>query len=151
MAWCKRYPKTDEPDLARITEYIGSPLWRELCGFVESGYAAKPKVEYSMCSGAPGWNVKYRAGGRSLCTLYPHEGFFTCLVCIGAREAMEAEIVLSACCPYTRELYQKARPVNDTRWLMIDVTSSAVLEDVKSLLSVRVKPKQKPDTGQSNA
>lgn len=151
MAWSKRYAKTDEPALTQIAEYIGSPLWRELCSFVETRYDTQPKVEYSTCSGAPGWNVKYRSGGRALCTLYPHEGFFTCLICIGAKEAMEAELLLSACCPYTRELYQKAKPMNDTRWLMIDVTSEDVLADAKRLLYVRVKPKQKKDICQNHA
>jgi len=141
MTWNNKYPQAVKPALIQIAQYIGSPFWQELCGFVEATYASQPKVEYSTCSGAPGWNVKYRAGGRALCTLYPHEGFFTCLVCIGAKEAMEAELVLSACCDYTRGLYQKARPLNDTRWLMIDVTSEAVLEDVKRLLYVRAKPK----------
>lgn len=149
MAWNERYTKTDEPALAQIAEYIGSPLWRELCDFAEASYGTRPSVEYSTCSGAPGWNVKYRAGGRALCTLYPHSGFFTCLICIGTKEAMEAELVLSACCSYTRELYQKARPMNGTRWLMIDVTSEDVLKDVKELLLVRSKPKQ--NAGQKHA
>lgn len=144
MAWSEQYKKTDEPALTQIAEYIGSPLWRELCGFVETVYESSPKIEYSMCSGAPGWNVKYKKSGRALCTLYPHEGFFTCLICIGAKEAMEAELVLSVCLPNTRELYQKAKPFNDTRWLMIDVTSEAILEDVKRLLYVRAKPKATP-------
>jgi hypothetical protein len=151
MAWSERYAKTDEPALTQIAEYIGSPLWRELCGFVETSYGTLPKVEYSTCTGAPGWNVKYRAGGRALCTLYPHEGFFTCLICIGAKEAMEAELILTVCCAYTQELFQKSRPVNDTRWLMLDVTSEDVLEDVKRLLYVRVKPKQKKDAWQGLA
>ncbi|NCC69035.1 MAG: DUF3788 domain-containing protein [Clostridia bacterium] len=143
MTWSEQNTKADEPALTQIAEYIGSPLWQELCGFVEMSYGTLPKVEYSTCSGAPGWNVKYKKNGRALCTLYPHKGFFTCLICIGAKEAMEAELVLSACLPYTRELYQKAKPFSNTRWLMIDVTSEAILEDVKRLLYVRAKPKQK--------
>jgi len=151
MAWSEQYTKADEPALTQIAEHIGSPLWRELCGFVETGYDTLPKIEYSICSGAPGWNVKYKKSGRALCTLYPHEGFFTCLICIGGREMMEAELVLTACCSYTRELYQKTKAFNGTRWMMMDVTSQEILEDVKSLLRVRAKPKQKEDTGQNHA
>lgn len=151
MVWSEQYTKTDEPALTQIAEYIGSPLWKALCGFVETSFGTLPKLEYSMCSGAPGWNVKYRTGSRALCTLYPHAGFFTCLICIGGREMMEAELVLTACSPYTRELYQKTKAFNGTRWMMIDVTSHVILEDVKRLLYVRTKPKQKKDKGQNHA
>jgi hypothetical protein len=116
-------------------------MWQDFCGYVEAGYGVKPLVEYSMCSGAPGWNVKYKKGGRSLCTLYPREGYFTCLVCIGAKEVLEAELMLPICTAYTRGLYEKARPVNGTRWLMVDVTGEDILEDAKRLLLVREKPR----------
>ncbi len=151
MAWSEQYTQADKPALIQIEEYIGSPLWRALCTFVETNYDIQPNVEYSLCSGAPGWNVKYKKGGRALCTLYPREGFFTCLVCIGAKEATEAELVLSACSPAVQELYRKAKPLNGTRWLMIDVTAEAVLEDVKRLLFVRAKPKPKKDTARNRA
>ena len=142
MTWVGEYPKSIQPALTQIAEYIGSPLWQELCDFVESNYGTLPKVEFSICSGAPGWNVKYKKGSRALCTLYPHEGFFTCLVCIGTKEATEAEFVVSAGCSYIQDLYQKTKPFNGTRWLMIDVTSADILADAESLLFTREKPKR---------
>ncbi|HWQ51278.1 MAG TPA: DUF3788 domain-containing protein [Terriglobales bacterium] len=141
MSWASSYPKSDEPALEQIAGFVASPLWRELRGFVETGYGAAPQVEYSMCSGAPGWNVKYKKGGRSLCTLYPHEGFFTCLICIGAREEVGAGLLLPGCCAYTRALFEKAKPMNGTRWLMMDVTSEDILEDAKRLISLRAGQK----------
>jgi len=145
MSWVTSYPKSDKPMLEEITRFIASPMWQDFCGYVEAGYGVKPTVEYSMCSGAPGWNVKYKKGGRSLCTLYPHEGYFTCLVCIGAKEVLEAELVLPFCTDYTRGLYEKARPVNGTRWLMVDVTGEEILEDAKRLVLVREKPRLKAE------
>lgn len=149
MTWYERYPKAQAPALEQIAEHIGSPLWGELRGFVETTYGFEPRIAYSTCSGAPGWNIKYGKGGRALCTLYPHEGFFTCLICIGGREAMEAELVLTACSAYTRELYQRAKPYNGTRWLMLDVTSRDVLEDVERLFFVRIKPKNSRGGGKA--
>ncbi len=146
MKW-DECPQTVAPALNQIAEHIGSPLWQDLIAFVETTYEVLPNVEYSRCSGARGWNVKYRKGSRALCTLYPHEDFFTCLICIGDRERMEAELVLTACCPYTRELYQKTKAFHGALWLMIDVTSRDILEDVKRLLCVRVKQKRIQATG----
>ncbi|MPM27325.1 hypothetical protein SDC9_73835 [bioreactor metagenome] len=141
MSWVSSYPKSDKPLLEQIASFIACPLWQDFCAYVEVEYKVMPTVEYSMCAAAPGWNVKYKKGGRSLCTLYPHEGYFTCLVCIGAKEVLEAELVMPIFTAYTRALYERARPVNGTRWLMMDVTGEDILEDAKRLLLVREKPR----------
>ena len=117
------------------------PLWGELCQWAEKSYQIEPKVEHSTCSGAPGWNVKYKKGGRALCTLYPDEGQFTALITVGAKEAPEAELLLPTCSDYIRELFARTQTMNGARWLMIRVTDAQVLEDVKKLIRLRVAPK----------
>lgn len=142
MSWAASCPKSDKPALEEIARFIGTPMWQDFCGYVEAEYGVSPMVEYSMCTAAPGWNVKYKKGGRSLCTLYPQKGYFTCLICIGTKEVLEAELVLPICTVYTRALYERARPVNGTRWLMMDVTEEDILQDAKRLLLVREKPRK---------
>ena len=141
MSWFQRYPKSQQPTLEQISEYIASPLWGELCRWAEKSYQIEPKVEHSTCSGAPGWNVKYKKGGRALCTLYPDEGQFTALITVGAKEAPEAELLLPTCSDYIRELFARTQTMNGARWLMIRVTDAQVLEDVKKLIRLRVAPK----------
>ena len=141
MSWFQRYPKSQQPTLEQISEYIESPLWGELCAWAEKAYQIEPKVEHSTCSGAPGWNVKYKKGGRALCTLYPDEGQFTALITVGAKEAPEAELLLPTCSDYIRELFAHTQTMNGARWLMIRVTDARVLEDVKKLIRLRVVPK----------
>lgn len=143
MNWNEQYPKAVQPNLVDISGYIGNPLWQELCGNLESRYKVEPKVEHSICSGAPGWNVKYKKSGRSLCTLYPHDGFFTALVCIGSKEQAEAELLLTNCCSYLQELYEKTDCFNGTRWLMIDVTDAEILTGVLLLIDTRVQKKSR--------
>ena len=141
MNWFQRYPKSQQPTLEQISEYIASPLWGELCRWAEQSYRIEPKVEHSTCSGAPGWNVKYKKGGRALCTLYPDDGQFTAMVTVGTKEAAEAELLLPTCSEYIRELFARTRDFNGGRWLMIRVSDAAVLEDVKKLIRLRVAPK----------
>ena len=141
MNWFERYPKSQQPTLQEIAEFIASPLWSGLCSWAEQAYAIAPKVEHSTCSGAPGWNVKYKKSGRALCTLYPEAGAFTALVTVGAKEAQEAELLLPLCSEYLRELYTRAGALNGARWLMIRVTDPRILADVKSLIRLRVMPK----------
>ena len=141
MNWFERYPKSQQPTLEEIANFIASPLWGELCAWAEKTYQIEPKVEHSTCSGAPGWNVKYRKGGRALCTLYPDDGQFIAMVSVGVKEAPEAELLLPTCSNYIRELFARTQTFNGGRWLMIRVTDPAVLEDVKKLVRLRVAPK----------
>ena len=142
MNWNELYPQSMPPDLAAVSAYIGSPLWDELRTHLESSYGVLPTVEHSICSGAAGWNLKYKKSGRALCTLYPAQGFFTALVSIGAKEAMEAELQLSACTPYLQKLYWNTRTFNGGRWLMINVTSPEILADTEAMIALRAKKKK---------
>jgi len=137
MNWKELFPADRPPSPADIEYHINFPLYHQFCEHIEKSYQSAPKIEYSKCGGAPGWNVKYKKGGRSICTIYPHEGFFTCLVCIGAKEADRAELVLSGCTEEIRRLYAHAKPFNGTRWLMIDVKNEETLRDVKELIRIR--------------
>ncbi len=137
MNWNELYGSGNRPEQEEIDGYVASPLWGELRGFLEGRYGVAPAAEYSRCGMAPGWNVKYKKGGRSLCTLYPREGGFDCLIVIGAREEAGAGLALPACTPYVRELYRAAKPLNGGRWLMIAVDAPEILEDVKRLIQVR--------------
>lgn len=141
--WPQMYPKDKEPDMDTIGNYIGSPYWGLLIRFIEETYHLAPSIQYSCCSMAPGWNVKYKKGSRALCTIYANQGFITCLVCIGQKEALEAEALLPMADPYVKRLYENTPAGNGTRWLMIDVTSESIEKTVEDLLLVRVKPPKK--------
>ena len=70
------------PDLETCEAYVDNPFWGELRTYLERAYDTAPVWEYSRCV-PTGWNIKYRKGGRGLCTLYPMRGYFTALVVIG--------------------------------------------------------------------
>ena len=56
--------------------------------------------------------MKYKKGSRAVCTLYPEEGYFICMVSVGAKEAPEAELALNGCTAYVRQLYHDTTPFN---------------------------------------
>ena len=142
MSWNVQYAKTEQPTLEQIGAFIRNPLWAALRAAVEESYHIQPLVEHSTCSGAPGWNVKYRKGGRSLCVLYPDEGCFTCLITVGGAVATAVELTLGTFSPQLRALYAGAKPFNGSRWLMVPVRNPSDLEDVKRLLALRVQYKR---------
>lgn len=142
MQWSNKFEKDNMPNENEISKYISSPLWEELNAFLVQNYDVEPKYSYSSCSMQAGWNVKYQKAGRSLCTLYPMDGFFIALVVIGSKEAMETELLLPTLTDYVQKLYKISEGTSGSKWLMINVTSTDILEDVKALIQIRRKIKK---------
>lgn len=128
-AWHELFPLDREPTMEDIAGYIDHPLWDAFTAFIDESYGAKPRIEYSRCGGAPGWNVKYKARGRALCTVYPRDGFFICMVSVGSKEKDEAEALLATA------------DSSMGRWLMMEVTSEDILRDAEALMLLRAAPK----------
>ena len=124
------------PDIKDITEYIKNPTWDVFYTYIINEYNIIPVFEYSRCS-IPGWNVKFKKGGKSLCTVYPYEGFFTVLIVIGKNEKPRFEEAFAAFTPYLQDLYNTAKEGNGQRWLLIDIEDEAIFQDVKKCIAIR--------------
>lgn len=142
MKWSELYSSARKPEMKDIEKFVKSPGWAELCKYLETTYKVSPSIQYSQCSMQRGWNVKYRKSSRAVCTLYPEDGFFICMVSIGPKEAQEAEMILQNCTAYTQEVYSKAGALQGSRWLMLNITDEDILEDAKELIRVRMKPRR---------
>lgn len=130
--------KTARPTLEDIAAYVRNPVFRDFCAELTARYGCREAIEYSACSMEPGWNVKFKKSGRSLCTIYPRESFFTVMVVIGRREKETVEATLPDCAPQLREIYAQTREVNGQRWLMIDLEDrDQVYQDVLRLIDIR--------------
>jgi len=142
MQWSELFGDECEPLDNQIKEFVNTPLWDDLSNYLQQTYNIKPKLSYSSCSMQEGfwkgWNVKYKKRGKSLCTLYPKQGYFIALVVVGAKESAEADLLITLCDEYTQELYNETQFSMGGKWLMIDVTSESVLNDVKDLIALRV-------------
>jgi len=141
MEWYKLYGENKEPSFKNIDKYINSELWVSLNEFIKEAYRISPILSYSSCSGQPGWNIKYKKSGKSLCTLYPMEGFFIALVVIGNKEIPETEMILPSCSKYIQDLYKNTPFSLGGKWLMINVKNKKILEDIETLVKIRVMPK----------
>lgn len=147
MIWNEIYDQGNMPSITEIRDFIGSSkqLWDELIEYIEKTYQTKPLISYSSCSAQPGWNIKYRKAGKSLCTLYPMDGYFIALVVVGGKEEEEVRIGMETglFSAYLKELYDKTVYSKIGRWLMIEVTDEKILEDIKKLLEIRLNQKTK--------
>ena len=126
-------PTSDE-----ISAYIANSAFDNLRHCLMDAYHALEKVEYSRCTYNPGWNVKYRKAGRTLCTVYPETGSFTALVVVGSHEKPLVEAALSQLSPDLQAIYAKTREGNGQRWLMIPIKrENALYHDTLHLIHIR--------------
>ena len=146
MKWHELYDHDHEPTEAQICDFVATPLYEALDGYLRQAYNVKPKLAYSGCKMGGddwmGWNIKYKKSGKSLTTIYPKQGYLLLLLAIGAREMNEAELLMPSCTAYIQELFA-VEPVAGAKYLAIELRDEQVLRDVKNLINIRVKPKQK--------
>lgn len=107
------------PTLEEIGGYVQNPVFGQFCAEIMNTYRCTEKIEYSACSMEPGWNVKFKKSGKTLCTIYPREQYFTVMLVVGRREKEAFEAMLSHA--VLREIYSRTREFNGQRWLMVDL------------------------------
>lgn len=131
-----------EPSIKEMGEYIEGDLsktFEEMIALLERNFKAKSKIDYSVCQGQPGWNLKYKKSGKALCTLYPEKDFFIMLIVLGTKDRELFDIIREDFCGYIQELYDSVRLFNGTKWLMIHVTSELIAEDARKLIELKLK------------
>ena len=139
--WTQLFPMDRKPSVEELDQYADNPLWPELRQYLKDAYGAEPRMDYSRCGLEPGWNVKFKKGSKALATVYLRPGYVTAMVSVAPKDEDAAEGVLLTCTEYTRTLYRNTASSKMGRRLMIDLTSPEVLEDLKALLALRVKPR----------
>ena len=142
--WYELYGKEHEPSEEQIKEYVNTPLFSDLDEYLRQTYKVKPKIAYSSCNmdGGmwKGWNIKYQKSGKSLCTLYPKQGYLLLLITIGVRGVNEAELLMPTCTEYIQSLWEQG-DFHGSKYLGIEMRDENVLRDVKSLIKIRAKTK----------
>lgn len=126
------------PVLAEISSCINNPVFDCFTDEIMKKYKCSEKIEYSSCSFERGWNVKFKKSGRTLCTIYPREGYFTVLVVIGKKEKERAEEILPLCSDELQKAYNDTKECGGQRWLMLDLEDKGQMyNDVLRLIDIR--------------
>lgn len=123
-----------------MKQYINNTLWENFCEFMRNTYNATIKFEFSKCNWEYGWNVKFKKGSKSLCTVYPRENYFTILIVIGKREKKLFEDMFSSFSSDIQKIYKETSEGNGQKWIMIDLENKDnKYEDVKKIIEIRNK------------
>ena len=136
--------KDHKPSEEEILEYLGGKAgeaWADIVSFLRTSYDFSPELDYG---GAKyGWSIRYRKSGKSLCTLYPEGGAFTILIVLGKKEAKQVEEHINEFSIRFVDSFRSAKQFHDGRWLWIRILDNSGVEDIRRLLIMKRKPKNK--------
>ena len=143
MQWNEMFGLAHEPSNHQVKEFVDTHLWDDLDDFLQQTCNIRPKLFYSNCSMDKGiwkgWNAKYKKSGKSLCTLYPKQGYFIALMPIGVREMNEAELLMPLCTAYTQNLFKQSAFGRNGKSLAFEVKNEGTLKDIKKLIAIRME------------
>ena len=120
MEWNRLYGKDRKPTLEEAGTFAGGLLSEDFMGFMAENCPAAPKLEYSGCTMQPGWNIKFKKNGKNVCTLYPLDGYFICMILIGGDAMAEMEARLGDFTPYIQGKFRDTRIFQGSRWLYLE-------------------------------
>jgi len=142
MEWNEAYPSTVEPTFDEITAFIGGEAgekWNALRAHIETTYKAKPKLTYSVCSGKPGWNLKYAKSGQAFGTLYPEQGAFSVFLVVAYKLDDAMRRALPDMSAGMQEMYANAPDfMKAGRWMMFGLDGD-LIEDYKKIIAVKME------------
>jgi len=140
--------KSHQPTDAEIIGAIGQPLagaWTALRTFLAETYGVVPI--FNSGGKKYGWSLLHRAGGRSLCELYPEYGSFTVLVVLGKAELDQAMERLETMGPTIRQALLETPRLHDGCWMFLRICDAATcqkdVQDIEQLILIKKKPARK--------
>lgn len=134
----KREDFNNIPTEYEMNNYINNELWNKFCMFIKNNYNVNPRFEFSKCSLEYGWNIKFKKGSKTICTVYPRENYFCVMIVIGKNEKDQFENILHNFGIEIQEIYKATKECNNQKWMMIDLEDeNRKYEDVKKVLNIR--------------
>lgn len=128
----------NKPQLLDISNYINNSLFDNFCNYMQETYNIRLLFEFSKCSLEYGWNIKFKKGSKSLCTIYPRENYFLILIVIGKKEKEKLEKILPTFSVDIQTLYNETKEGNNQKWLIFELEDDdRRYKDIKKIIDLR--------------
>lgn len=128
----------------QIKALLGSnafAAWKELTAWLDENYS----MEKIWGKGGKKWDweLKYRKGGKTLCSFYPAQGFFGFMVIFGKAEREKVEAKRELLSDEALKFYDDARVYHDGKWVMLELNDSSLVDDAMRMTLIKRKPNRK--------
>ena len=132
------------PTTKDIKNILGESLfdiWIELCNRIDEKY----EMDCIWDKGFKEWlyELKYRRGGKTLCTLYIKERTIGFWVILGKDERIKFEDSRNEYSKVIQNIYDETKTYHDGKWLMFEPTDNILFDDFMKLLSIKRRPNRK--------
>lgn len=133
--------KIDDKDLVELIGESRLEVFRAYSDYVKSAY----EMEESWGKAYKEWKVecKYRRGGKTLCAFYFKEGGLGLMVIFGKVEREKVEQARGGLSVEVMKTYDDAKTYHDGKWVMFNLTDLSLLDDIKTLLTIKRRPNKK--------
>ena len=138
------YDRKRKPTEANIISFISDSkaitAWKQLQEFLASHYDMQKETVYY--GDKYGWLIRYWKSGRTIVSLFPETNRFSFLIVYGQKEIDKFNDIETTFPPSIVEIFKKTEKLHDGKWLWIRVTDTAMLEDLKKLITIKREPKK---------
>ena len=86
------------------------------------------------------YEYKFRKSGKTLCAFYFKESTLGFMIIFGKNERSKIEEIRGELSSEVLETYDNSEIFHDGKWVMFDITSDLIKEDLKKLLFIKRKP-----------
>lgn len=98
-------------------------------------------MEQAWDKGGRDWAacLRYRRGGKTLCTVYFRKGEAAVLVIFGKKEREKFEETKKEFSDFVQEVYHSSKTYHDGKWMLFDMDTEGLLSDMEKLLAIKRK------------
>ena len=133
--------KSEMPTIDDMTAYCGNmgALFSALNAWLSAEYGTAQTVVFPYGNGY-GWGISHKKKGKLICNVFPENGAFTVMLRLTNAQFASVYDRLGEA---AQGCIDRKYPCNDGGWIHFRVLNEAQFEDVKGLLSVKCKTKEK--------
>lgn len=116
-------------------------VWQSLRRRIEEKY--EMEILWNKGFGEWTYELKYRRGGKTLCTLYAKERVVSLWVILGKDERVKYETCADEFSTPIHKIYNETKTYHDGKWLMFELEDETLFDDFMNLLAIKRKPNRK--------
>ena len=116
-------------------------IWSDLVNTIECNY----EMEKIWDNGYKDWvtELKYRRGGKTLCTLYAKENEAVILIVYGKKEREKFENCKEKFPDIIIDIYENSPTYHDGKWIWIGLDNEIKVDEILEMLKIKRKANKK--------
>lgn len=129
---------TEIPSSETLENCMGSKAitaWNKICDFIDRNYDTRLFWDNGGKYGK--YVLRFKKGGKTLCTLYVRDIKFGCWIIFGQTERDKFERSRDAFSEEIKNIYDATDNYHDGKWIMLEVSDDHLVQDIEKMLIIK--------------